>query len=573
MIDKNNTNNKNKENGNNNKNEKNDFDESISYKIPISERVGRNSLFNLGGNIISYILRFISIPIILAIIGFDMGYYYTITSYAAIIILFDGLFSLGVDFSCSKFISEYFAKKDMEKINTVYSITLFLDIISSIIASILMTVIFFVFIPSQNLIDPTFMNIYVISCITLIIGRFILKIVFIYGYILSGFQRQDFYVFLFTLDNIATVIFKLVFVMLGLNVFGLILADYLFVIIRCIVIYYLIKNKFKGLKFNLKYVKWKNIKKYSGQGLAFYFASWDEKFFIDLNTILIPYLLPFKKSDVNPNKSITIYGICLKLSRYGMTLTSSLQGGQVAVITELYTKAQYEKLKDLFSRLFNISFFISFVLATAVSLLSPQILLHYVGSVYYNSWPILTALSFMYAIKLSVNICRNILQSMNLTHKWTYIAIIEYILIVLFSIFGFIFFGLNGMAFGVLIAVLIYAFTFLYYTSYKINYSLKKLTFKISKIIIATSIPSIILLILLFNGLIPFSQTEGFVYLVFDGLIIMAFSALCLLIFYLLKGFHKKDFDVLKRSINNILKSAKRRTIEPIKKIKNKNRN
>ncbi|MHA1695106.1 MAG: oligosaccharide flippase family protein [Candidatus Helarchaeota archaeon] len=539
----------------------NDFDENISYKIPFSERVGRNSLFNLAGNIISYILKFISIPIILNFIKFDFGYYYTITSYAGIIILSYNFFNLGTNFSSSKFISEYFSLKNENKINSVFSINLFLNILASIITTIILIFIMFFFVPSRGIIEPSFMNIYISSCVALIIGRFILNLVNPYTIVLLGFQRNDFYVFIMTIVNITTSFFKIIFIVLGFNVLGLIISDYLFIIIGSIVIFYIIKKRYKNLKFSLKYVNWKDIKRYSSQGLAFYFANFDETLFIDLNTVLIPYLMSMKYPYTNPNYSITIYGTSLKLGRYGMALTSSLQGGQVAIATELYTKKEMQKFRDLFGRLFNLSFFLSIVLATSVMLLSPQILLHYIGLPFYNAWPILSSLVLMYAIKLSIGLCRYIMQSMNLTHKWMYLAFLEYGLIVSFSLVGFIFFDLNGLAMGVALAVSIYSFIFLFYTANKLQYPIKSLITKFGKILFSISVPSTLFLFLKFFNLIPYTTTEGFLYLLVDGLIILIYAGISFLIFYLIKGFHKNDMGALKRSIKSIFKSIRRRTL------------
>ena len=102
------------------------IEEKLSYKLPFSERVGRNSLFTLDGNLISYVLRFISIPIILSIIEFDMGLYYIITSYAGLIILLSYIFNLGINLSSSKFISEYFSLKDEKKKYPIFYKTLFI---------------------------------------------------------------------------------------------------------------------------------------------------------------------------------------------------------------------------------------------------------------------------------------------------------------------------------------------------------------------------------------------------------------------------------------------------------------
>ncbi|MHA1270964.1 MAG: oligosaccharide flippase family protein [Candidatus Helarchaeota archaeon] len=542
-------------------NANNGLDEKISYKIPFSERVGRNSLFNLAGNVISYILRFISIPIILSLIQFDMGYYFTITSYAGIVLLLYNFINLGINLSSSKFIAEYFSLGNKEKINSVYSVNLFLNVIASIITTFILIFIFFLFVPYQITISTEFFNIYILSVITLIIGRFFLNITTTYTYILSGFQRNDFYVFITTLVNLATSCFKIIFILIGLNVLGLIICDYLFLNIGGIAIYLLIKKRFRGLKFKKNLINWKNIKQYTSQGMSFTLANLDETFIIDLNTVMIPKLLAVKSPIADPNPSITIYGTCLKLSRYGMALTSSLEGGPVSIATELYTKGELEKFRELFGRLFNISFFLSIIIAAGISLLSPQILLHYVGPSFYNAWPILTSLIFMYSIKLSVGLCRFIIQSMNLTHKWMYIAFLEYGLIVTFSIIGFILADLSGLALGVLVAVMIYSIIFLFYTAYKIKYPFKNLIIKISKILFSVLIPSFILMIILYFNLIPFVYTQSFIYLLFDGLILLAYIGIGVLIFYFIKGFHKNDTDALKRSLRNIYKSFRRRIV------------
>ena len=542
-----------------------DIQETISYKVPFSERVGRNSIFNLLGNFFSYFLRFILLPIVWGAIGFDFGYYYSITSYASLVFLLSHLYNLGINLSASKFVSEYLAKKDENKLSAIYSTTLFLNIISAIITSIALYLVMFILLPTQLTIESSLFSYYILSSISLIIGTFFYSILSTYIYILRGFQRDDFIVFISTITNLLIVVFKIVFILIGLNILGLIIADYVFINIQALVIFLIIKKRYKNLKFNLKLIKWKNIKKYSVQGIGYYFSNIEESFFIDLNIILIPQMLSIKNPSADPVDYVTYYGMILRISRIEMSLTSSLSGGQMGIATELYTKGKYDKLRDLFGRLFNLTFFSSIIIASGISILSPQILLHYLGPVYKGLWALLVILSFMYAIRKSVFLCKKILQSMDLMKKSAYIGLFQYALIVLFSVFGFFLFELNGMAFGVFLAVSIYSVILLFYTAKKINYPIKNLLIKFCKIFLAVIIPTIILYILIYFNLIPFSDTQGFIYLIYDLLLGAAYSGIGLLIFYLIKGFHKKDIDALKRTVKSIYKSVKRRILSLLK--------
>jgi O-antigen/teichoic acid export membrane protein len=473
--------------------------------------------------------------------------------------LISHLYNLGINLSSSKFVSEYLALKDEKKLNTIYSTTLLLNIISSIITSIILGIVLFLVLPSQIAIEPDYTNIYVLSSITLIIGVFFQNILSTYIYILRGFQRDDIVIFITTITNLLIVIFKILFIILGLNFLGLIISDYVFINILALSIFFIIRKRSKNLKFNINLIKWKDIKKFSSQGISYYFSNLEESFFIDLNTILIPQLLSIKNPSADPKEYITIYGAILRISRYEMALTTSLSGGQVGIATELYTKGKYEKFRDLFGRLFNLTLFLSIIIASGVSIMAPKILLHYIGPTFQDAWPLLVSFTFMYAIRMSVFLCKRILQSMDLMHKVAYIGLFEYGLIILFSVLGFFIYDLIGISFGVFLAVSIYSCIILFYTAKKIEYPIKILLKKLIKIFIAVIIPSIILYGLIYFNLIPFSDIEGLIYLIFDLIILAGYSGVGLLIFYLIKGFRKEDIDALKRTIKGIYKSIKRR--------------
>ena len=88
---------------------------------------------------------------------------------------------------------------------------------------------------------------------------------------------------------------------------------------------------------------------------------------------------------------------------------------------------------------------------------------------------------------------------------------------------------------------------------------MKLLILKIAKIFIAVLIPTLILYGLIFLNIIPFPNNQGLIYLIYDLLILVAYSGVGLIIFYLIKGFLKEDIDALKRTIKSIYKSIRRR--------------
>ncbi|MBD3227640.1 MAG: oligosaccharide flippase family protein [Candidatus Lokiarchaeota archaeon] len=535
------------------------IEEKISYKISFSERVGRNTLFILASNIINFGLKTVLIPIILGFIQYDWGYYYIIRSYAMLIVFITSFITLGINFSSPKWISEYLSLNNNKKLNDVFSLLFFLNILTAIVRIILLYVVLILYLPSNLVIEASFFNIYFFSAISMILLIPALSFQSIFLNILAGFQRNDFIVFINIIINIVISISKLVLIFLKFNIIGLIISDYLYLYFGSFVMYYIIKKRYPSLKFNFKSINFKNIKEFCTSGFTMRLANFDSTLYNDINTILIQNFASFSPVYTDPKILITNYATSMKIGRYSTALTSSIESGNLSIATELFVKNEKQKLKELFGRIINLSFFFALSIATGISLLSNNILLHYLGPAFQDSWFILVCFLFMFAINLNTQFCKELLQTMNLTKKLLYITIGEYSALIIFSLIGFIFFGVSGMAFGVLMAIAIYSTIVILYTAKKINFSGKKLGKIFLKIITSIIVPVIIFLILLYYNIIPYFGNEGFIYLIFDGLILLAFFGISTLIFYILKGLNKKDIDALKRSIKNIYKSIKRR--------------
>jgi O-antigen/teichoic acid export membrane protein len=153
-----------------------------------SRKVVRNTLFNYLAIICVTLIRFIAMPILIRGLGQDRyGIYATVTS----VVGYVGLLDLGIGISLTKFVAEYYAKRDYRRLNEMLSTSLLLYVGLGILGAGILIGFSAFFVQHVFDIPVSYWTegryVFWISALSLFNGLTL----GIFGNLLNGIQRQD----------------------------------------------------------------------------------------------------------------------------------------------------------------------------------------------------------------------------------------------------------------------------------------------------------------------------------------------------------------------------------------------
>ena len=305
----------------------------MNAEKPISEKLIRNSTFNLIGFVLTTPIQFIIIPYIISRVGIDgYGIWALVISFMGYI----GLSDLGISPALTKFIAEYHAHNDQavvnKLVNTAFVIYVFVGVIISIIFVLLAEwLIILFFKPSPDMIA-------VIRFI--FIGYFLLFIINLvftaYTSIITGLQRYD-------ISNIINIVVAFIsmggiflFLGIGLGLKGLIINAFIFTIINIALTLWKSKKIFPPLKFNPFLFDTKLVKTILNYSSKMYISQIATQIYFHIDKLFISYF--FNVSYV------AYYQIASNLSQKFRAIPALIISPIFPAVSELQAKNDTEKI-------------------------------------------------------------------------------------------------------------------------------------------------------------------------------------------------------------------------------------
>ena len=212
----------------------------------ISEKIIRNTKFNIVGNFWAILVALFLTPYIIGHIGIER---FGIWAIVGVLTGYFGLLDFGIGTSFIKYISEFYTKKDYEKINQVVNTGV---IFYSIFAALIIALAFFVINPLLTFFKIP-VNLYDEALFVFLLGVILFGIsnaLSVFGAIQGGLQRMDITNKVAIAVSIPMIIGTIYFLEAGYGLSGLMVNNAVVLVITSIINIIIAFKILPGLKFN-----------------------------------------------------------------------------------------------------------------------------------------------------------------------------------------------------------------------------------------------------------------------------------------------------------------------------------
>ena len=423
--------------------------------MSVKKKLIRNTLFNYGIQFWSYIITFVLMLVIIYYIGIvEYGIYLLVTALTG----YFGLLDLGIGTSLVKFIAEYHAKKDKQKLNEVINTAFFIFLGIGIVGA-----------AGLFILGAFFLDVFKIEAVLIWKGRiivYILAATFITGFplgifrgILAGMQRYHtlaYISFAMSLVNAAVVVWVL---LMGYGIVELVFYTICFGLIRHIIIAIKVRKLVPYLSIKCSYLNRNMVRTLFGLSILLLFISLFARIIYYTDTLVIGFFLG--------TAMITFYTVAWKIAQIPGKAIDMTLSAMVPAASELDALKKERTLQLLFLRVLKYCLALLFLLAIPTLFLSKEILRHAVEwtggdfSLYYLVTNILIiAIFFDFLNYVSIQI----LIGMNKLRLFVVCYGIVAIVNLFMSVLLVQKIGLEGVALGTAIPFIVMAPVFMWYS-------------------------------------------------------------------------------------------------------------
>lgn len=484
--------------------------------MSLTDKIIKNTFYTFLAQIIGFLFPIILTPIIIKYIGDkEYGIYVLIMGFIGSF----GLFDLSISTSFIKFISEFYNKGDVDRlnkyINTGYFFYLLFSLLSLIVGYLLSK-------PLLSLINipPELQekSLYVFQVSLLIF--FVTTAFSIYVSILTSLQKM----YIMNISGLVLGFLNagavIIVLMLGFGLKGLIWVQFCLVIISTVVNVLYTKKYLPQVKINPAYFSKEPLKRMSKFGLQMQLSKLASFASDKYDEFLLGYFYILN--------DVTYYNLGARIARLGRFLPFQLVPQLAPAAAELAAKNETEKLKQLFSDATKFLALFSFPVFLFIFVFSDEIILTWVGNGYEPSVFIIRILVIGQLINMTFSAPGNsIIPNIGIPKYQMFEGIIFLCVNLVLSFVLIKNFGITGAAYGNSTAFVIGSL-FVFFTALKF-FKISRIKFfisnylKITVISFATAIVSYIINKLLISQLFTISsRLTGLLLLFINGVIFLA---------------------------------------------------
>lgn len=406
-----------------------------------SEKLVRNTLFNIAGSFWSYLVFFLLTPYIISKIGIEG---YGIWSLAFVLINYIVSFDLSVNSSFVKYIAEYYTKRDYRRINEVINtgglFYLFFALIALGLFFPLKALVISLFkIPSPLLKDAIF----VFS--VLFYATLIAKIFEIFSAVLQGLQRMEMTNKLLIFLSFPRAAGIFLFLERGWGLKGLAINEMLIISFMSLASAVLAKGLLPEIKIGGRFVKFERFKELFRFGIKLFLSRLSTLANFQFDKALIPYFFGVGL--------VAFYDLGSKILFSARHLVLLLTTAVVPAAAELQAEGQMEWVYTLYrkSAKYVISFGLPLMLFAVVT--APEIMFGWMGEGYGRSVDILRILAIGYFFNTAAGSISPIVQGIGKPEVQMWTALLSFSLNIPLSLFLITRMGFLGAALGTTIAM------------------------------------------------------------------------------------------------------------------------
>jgi len=479
----------------------------------ISQKIVRNTIFNIVGRFWGILVGLILIPYIIKHIGVDR---FGIWVIVGVLTTYFGLLDFGIKTSFVKYIAEYYTKKETEKINQVVSTgfvfyALLAVLISFIGFLVIDSILRFFNIPLHLYQEARF--VFLLGIIIFVVSNAFSP----FGAIQEGLQRMDISNRIAIILSLPSIIGTIFFLEMGYGLSGLIVNNALILILTIIVNVAIAHKILKGLRFDPFLFSKKMFRKLFLFGYKLQITvigSWIQG---QLDKILLASFLNVGY--------VTYYAVASNLSAKIREIPVLLTSAILPAASELDAKSDTALLNNLYFRSMKYTTLVILPLTAVVILLAKPFISLWLGGGFERSVLTLQILMVGFFFNIMTAPGAFILNGLGKPQYAMWGAVIAVIINLVLSISLVIKIGYFGVVIGTTTSLTVSAIYFILKLHQVMNLSLLELVQKILfKPFIACMIPLVIgyLVVIKRIGQMGWGTLigTGFLYLVLTGLII-----------------------------------------------------
>lgn len=503
----------------------------------ISQKIVTNTIYNTIGRFWGILVALVLTPYIIGHIGIDR---YGIWAIVGVLTGYFGLLDFGIGTSFVKYIAEYYAKKDYEKINQVINTGF---ILYSIFAVLIITLGFFIINPLLNFFNIP-KNLYDEALFVFILGIIIFAVsnaLSVFGAIQSGLQRMDITNKVAIAISIPNIVGTIFFLEMGYGLPGLMVNNAIILAISSIVNIIIAFKILPELKFTPLLFSKEMFKKLFSFGYKLQISRFAQLISFQTDKLLITYFLSIGL--------VTFYQLGSSITQKMRSIPLLLVSALIPATSEIEVRKGKGSLNELYLRGSKYLIFVSTPLLFFVVTNASLIMLTWMGEGYWRAALVIQILALGYFSATVSGVASSMAVGVAKTEFEMKYGIFMSIINLFLSIILIIKIGFIGVVIGTTFSLILGSFFFLRIFNKYLGTPLNDFIKLFYKPVIACIVPTLIILLLNY-GFWPMTASSGrFVNLSILGLNSMLFGGIYIAFILLNKYLDEYDKGLFKNKV------------------------
>jgi O-antigen/teichoic acid export membrane protein len=402
-----------------------------------ARKVVRNTLFNYLAIICVTLIRFIAMPILIHGLGQDRyGIYATVMS----VVGYVGLLDLGIGISLTKFVAEYYAKRDFRRLNEMLSTSLLLYLGLGILGSAIL--IAFSGLLVEHVFDiPVSLQtegryVFWISALALFNGLTL----GIFGNLLNGIQRQDITRTIAIGNALITYSGSILLVSLGFKLVAFMLFATVMDVLSFLIQLGIARRMLPEVRFFPRIFRKQELKQIVNFSFAMFINQLAARNMGVLDKLILGFFLPIA--------NVTLYVVGFTLASFAFRIPSAAVLASLPAASELMAQDRLDAVHELILRGMKVTGLMAIPIFTLMGVLAPDIVRLWMGEGYEQSAHVLQLLLVGYFWMVLSSSGLNVMIGIGKPYINTYYAVAQILLCSSLSILMVQFFGVLGAAAG-----------------------------------------------------------------------------------------------------------------------------
>ena len=402
-----------------------------------SRKVVRNTLFNYLAIICVTLIRFVAMPILIHGLGRDRyGIYATVMS----VVGYVGLLDLGIGISLTKFVAEYYARRDFRRLNEMLSTSLLLYIGLGMLGAGVLVGFSSFFVEHVFKIPVSLWGegryVFWISALSLFNGLTL----GIFGNLLNGVQRQDIARTIAIGNALVTYSGSILLIVLGYKLVAFMLFATAMDLVSFLVQMWIVKRMLPEVQLFPRIFKRRELKQIVNFSFAMFINQLAARNVGVLDKLILGIFLPIA--------NVTLYVVGFTLASFSFRIPSAASLASLPAASELMAQDRLDAVHELILRGIKYTGLMAIPIFTVMGVMALDIVRLWMGEGYALSAHVLQLLLVGYFWLALSSSGANVMIGIGKPYINTYYAVAQILLCSTLSIVLVQFFGVLGAAAG-----------------------------------------------------------------------------------------------------------------------------